>query len=124
MGIRLISLADPDVSIKLNWWSWRPIEGIVRRAGSCTDEQLAELSYNSGAEFDAAVARSIARHVNAVLKAPDGDLLELDGTWSSRVDDGTFHRDDKTAHLNYGVPRATLEAVIAFCETCGGFRVV
>jgi len=72
--------------------------------------------------IDADTARAIGQAVAAALDNP-GDLLELDGSWSDRTDDGTFHRTPEDAHRNYGAQPDRVAGFAAFCQRSGGFTV-
>jgi hypothetical protein len=128
MGVIISDLGDKQPPLKLAWWAWRPILGLILASNSLTDTdgvRLSAIAVTDLLEASAAEAKSIAEYLeNRVLAQmkPNERLLQ-DGTLSSKPDDGHFYRDPEEAVKNYSVDYDTLTTFMQFCKKCDGFTV-
>lgn len=124
MGIILVSERDEDLSLFLNWWTWRPILAEIGRLGLLSDEDLQRAGFNgSGLVIEAARADAIATALAGSLGGLGDDTLGLDGHVSDVRDDGTFYRDPADWEKNYQASGQKVRDFIAFCRQSGGFMI-
>ena len=125
MGFCLSDLDDDANVLFVNFWNWRPTVELIGSFELIEPERLELLQ--TQASF-VQISRSEAdeifqRLTKEVLPSlPPEARIKLDGSTTSEVDDGTFHKgegEDK----NYGASRSWLEKFAEFCASCNGFSV-
>jgi hypothetical protein len=125
MGFDITDLGDSNRVVFVNFWNWRPTIEIIRAAGLLDAPRLESLQQQcSATRVSSDEARLIARHLrDTVLPSlPSESRVLLDGTSTTKPDDGTFHRSPDEFDRNYSASRSWLETFAAFCETCSGFE--
>ena len=125
MSVSLDDLADPENSLDINMWNWRPTIALIGLTRLIDDERLELMGYNgTGVEITEAEARAIGRFLETeVLPAlRPGTRLTYDLSVTDAPDDHTFHHDDFAK--NYSASYEWLTRFAQFCGTCSGFRVL
>jgi hypothetical protein len=125
MGFDITDLANPERTVSVNFWNWRPTVEIIREAGLLDVQRLDGLHQQfSGTRITTDEARAIASHLRAIVlpSLTSGARVLIDGTSTTEPDDGTFHRDPSEVDRNYSASRSWLEMFATFCESCSGFE--
>ena len=124
MSVSLDDLANPENSLDINMWHWRPTIALIELTRLIDAERLELMGYNAGVEITADEARAIGRFLETeVLPAlRPGTRLTYDLSVTDAPDDHTFHRDDFAK--NYSASFEWLTRFAQFCGTCSGFRVL
>jgi hypothetical protein len=125
MGVTLFDLGSDEPLFDVNFWNWRAIVETIRSLAVIDTKKVDLLHEPFLGELTRDEARSVARALRerVLLGLTADERVLLDGTKTSEPDDGTFFRGAAEAHKNYSTSRRVLEAFVAACEACEGFRV-
>ena len=125
MSVSLDDLANPEHSLDINMWNWRPTIALIGLTRLINAERLELMGYNgTGVEITEAESRAIGRFLEIeVLPAlRPGTRLTYDLSVTDEPDDHTFYREDFAR--NYSASFEWLTHFAQFCATCSGFRVL
>ena len=125
MSVSLDDLANPEHSLDINLWNWRPTIALIALTRLIDAERVDLMGYNgTGVEITEAESRAIGRFLETeVLPAlRPGTRLTYDLNVTDVPDDYKLHRDDFAK--NYSASYEWLTRFAQFCGTCSGFRVL
>lgn len=124
MGVLLKCHSDNSLSLKINWWNWRPILAEIGRSDLIDADRIESLGFNGETKVTAQEASALAKHFRRQSFPMDtAKQVRLDGTLADISHDNRFYRAPQEEHLNYGASSDMVSKFVMFCETCEGFTV-
>jgi hypothetical protein len=126
MGVVLSDNGNANHAFSVNWWHWHAILEAVRRTGVLPVDRVEGLHQAFFGELSVAEAHAVGHAIRTRVcpTLDEGERLLLDGATTTDPGDDVLYGEHNETHRNYGTSRAVLEAFVAFCERCGGFRVL